>query len=551
VAVALGGGFLQAGDRGYQNVIDVIRSGLGPLGVPDLIARVGSGRFMLVVSRDDCCVDKNGVKTQIPIGVRDITDIKNAPFGSELGSWKSVKPPCHIVVGVGPKGAQPYVLAGECFWPNSREGVAFARHDELWTYREVAPGVKDWTQIALPSGTGFGLVAVDPMNPDRLYASVVGDQPPRMMRSNNGGIDWVVDEALTNLMSGDGRFLPYPGVDGDSIFPYQQPLMVAFDPGDPNILIAGGTYSGVFLSSNGGANWFLLTDPLTSGTSGIPHLPRPLFAHFDHDKPDTVRAYLGTGRGVWRVDLDLIDVSITKAGSPDPVVTGSDITYTIEVRNLGLEPTGSLELSDDLPANVIFQSLTPAPGWSCSTPPVDGVGKVTCTGSGLPAQSLNTFSLVAKVDCSVADGAVITNTAAIATQLPDPNLNNNSFIATNQASNPPPTITGVSADKPVLWPPNHKLENVTVNYEVTDNCPLPPNSCTLSVTSNEPINGTGDGDTSPDWIILDAHHVQLRAERAGKGNGRIYTITITCIDSAGNSSHQGVEVSVPHDQGKK
>jgi Subtilase family/HYR domain len=115
----------------------------------------------------------------------------------------------------------------------------------------------------------------------------------------------------------------------------------------------------------------------------------------------------------------------------------------------------------------------------------------------------------------------------------------------------PPKITGASVDQPVLWPPNHKLVNVSVNYEVTDNCPLPPNSCTLSVTSNEPLNGTGDGNTSPDWIILDAHHVQLRAERAGNGNGRIYTITITCIDSSGNSSSQSVEVNVPHDQGRR
>jgi hypothetical protein len=103
----------------------------------------------------------------------------------------------------------------------------------------------------------------------------------------------------------------------------------------------------------------------------------------------------------------------------------------------------------------------------------------------------------------------------------------------------------------VLWPPNHKLVNVTVNYNVTDNCPLPPNSCTLSVTSNEPINGTGDGNTSPDWIVLDDHHVLLRAERAGNGNGRIYTVGITCVDSGGNSSSKSVPVSVPHDQGKK
>ena len=117
-------------------------------------------------------------------------------------------------------------------------------------------------------------------------------------------------------------------------------------------------------------------------------------------------------------------------------------------------------------------------------------------------------------------------------------------------SNPPPTITGVSADPSVLWPPNHRLVNVTVSYDVTDNCPLPPGSCTLSVTSNEPVNGTGDGDTSPDWIVLDDHRVLLRAERAGNGNGRIYTITITCSDSDGNASSESVTVTVPHDRGR-
>jgi Subtilase family/HYR domain len=114
----------------------------------------------------------------------------------------------------------------------------------------------------------------------------------------------------------------------------------------------------------------------------------------------------------------------------------------------------------------------------------------------------------------------------------------------------PPNITSASVDPSVLWPPNHRMVNVTVSYDATDNCPLPPNSCTLTVTSNEPINGTGDGDTSPDWIVLDDHHVLLRAERAGNGNGRIYTNTITCTDSIGNSSSDQVEVTVPHDRGR-
>ena len=106
-----------------------------------------------------------------------------------------------------------------------------------------------------------------------------------------------------------------------------------------------------------------------------------------------------------------------------------------------------------------------------------------------------------------------------------------------------PVITNVSADPAQLWPPNHKMRDVTINYSATDNCGGVTNS--LSVTSNEPVTGNGDGNTSPDWIVTDDHHVQLRAERSGFGNGRIYTIAITSTDSAGNTGTQTVTVTVP------
>jgi hypothetical protein len=74
----------------------------------------------------------------------------------------------------------------------------------------------------------------------------------------------------------------------------------------------------------------------------------------------------------------------------------------------------------------------------------------------------------------------------------------------------------------------------------------------LRVTSNEPINGPGDGNTEPDWMIVDRHTVELRAERSGNGTGRVYTIWLGAADEAGNMSEpKTVEVIVPHDQGKK
>jgi hypothetical protein len=113
---------------------------------------------------------------------------------------------------------------------------------------------------------------------------------------------------------------------------------------------------------------------------------------------------------------------------------------------------------------------------------------------------------------------------------------------------PAPLISGPSATPDVLWPPDHRFVDVTINYTVTDPC---PNTCVLTASSNEPIDGTGDGSASPDWQVVDAHHLLLRAERAGNGTGRIYTITITCTNDTNKlSSTKTVTVSVPHDQGK-
>ncbi len=109
----------------------------------------------------------------------------------------------------------------------------------------------------------------------------------------------------------------------------------------------------------------------------------------------------------------------------------------------------------------------------------------------------------------------------------------------------PIVISEAAASPDRLWPPNHKMVGVTVNYAVASSCPA---TCTLGVISNEPSDGTSDGGTSPDWVIVDANHVQLRSERAGTGTGRVYTITITCTNSAGLSSSKAVTVLLPHDR---
>jgi hypothetical protein len=62
------------------------------------------------------------------------------------------------------------------------------------------------------------------------------------------------------------------------------------------------------------------------------------------------------------------------------------------------------------------------------------------------------------------------------------------------------------------------------------------------VTSNQPIDGTGDGDQTPDWEITGPLTLNLRAERAS-GEDRVYTITVVTSDATGNTTASTVTVT--------
>jgi hypothetical protein len=109
-----------------------------------------------------------------------------------------------------------------------------------------------------------------------------------------------------------------------------------------------------------------------------------------------------------------------------------------------------------------------------------------------------------------------------------------------------PTIESVIATPNVLWPPNHKMIPVTMGVSASDSCDSAPFCRIVSVESSEP-----GGENSPDWQITGNLTVNLRSERDGSGNGRVYTSTVECTDKSGNSLSETAIVTVPHDQGKK
>jgi len=107
----------------------------------------------------------------------------------------------------------------------------------------------------------------------------------------------------------------------------------------------------------------------------------------------------------------------------------------------------------------------------------------------------------------------------------------------------------------LLWPPSHKLVPITATLTTTDVCNAAPTLELVSITSNEPDNGLGDGDTTGDIqgavIGTDDRTFLLRSERSGPGGGRVYTVTYQASDASGNTTTKQAFVSVPKNQSAK
>jgi len=125
------------------------------------------------------------------------------------------------------------------------------------------------------------------------------------------------------------------------------------------------------------------------------------------------------------------------------------------------------------------------------------------------------------------------------------------------------TVTVQDAEAPVitpslplsLWPVDHGYETVTLSQMIaslTDNCDalLVSDVRIVAATSDEAETGGGSGNTLNDIVIAnDCRSVDLRRERAGTGDGRVYTIYLAVTDAANNTGTAVFKVHVSHNVG--
>src|SRR6185437_3618522 len=99
----------------------------------------------------------------------------------------------------------------------------------------------------------------------------------------------------------------------------------------------------------------------------------------------------------FRVCVGAADLAITKTDSPDPVTTGSDLTYTVTVTNNGPDTATSVTVTDNLPAETTFVSCSSTGGGVCG-----GSGNnQTVTFASLASGQSETITFVANVNCSI------------------------------------------------------------------------------------------------------------------------------------------------------
>ncbi|HEY0680188.1 MAG TPA: sialidase family protein [Chitinophagaceae bacterium] len=151
-------------------------------------------------------------------------------------------------------------------------------------FRRASDGSSGWIPLVLPAGiTGVTVYDVDPNNGNSLIiCGINAANNFSMWRTTDYGGNWTQLNALDALMTGNGVFqnVNFNAPTNFTAFGGSwQPSMVEFSQLNGNTVVAGATDAGVFLTTDLGNNWRLISNP-NNPTSTSPHIPRPLFAYF-------------------------------------------------------------------------------------------------------------------------------------------------------------------------------------------------------------------------------------------------------------------------------
>jgi uncharacterized repeat protein (TIGR01451 family) len=210
------------------------------------------------------------------------------------------------------------------------------------------------------------------------------------------------------------------------------------------------------------------------------------------------------------------DLALTHTASPGTAVVGTSVTYTLTVTNNGPDAANTITVTDTLPAAVTFQTCNATGGGNCT-----GLGNNrTITFSSIAANASATITIVARVNCGVANGTNATANASVSSPVRDTVSGNNAASASFTVSNPPTVLTpgsesfasdGGKASLAVTFPSG-------CGWTAVSNAPW------ITITSGSLGNGNGT--------------VQYQVAINSTGSPRMGTMTIAGATFTVNQSNQ-------------
>ncbi|HEX6096204.1 MAG TPA: DUF11 domain-containing protein [Thermoanaerobaculia bacterium] len=194
----------------------------------------------------------------------------------------------------------------------------------------------------------------------------------------------------------------------------------------------------------------------------------------DPDPADNTASVTTTSIGPASADL-----SITKTTPAATAPDGSTITYTIVVTNNGPDAATNVEMTDTLPATLLFRSITEPAGFDCTTPAVGTSGTITCTAATLANGASRTFTLV--VEANGTSGSV-TNSAAVSSDATDGNPGNSGSTSSGV------TLVPAEADLEITKTTASTVATpgATVTYTITVTNAGPSSATNVVVTDDLP-----------------------------------------------------------------